>query len=71
MRVGLRGAPLLLGARGRPLADVDAAAAALVDLSRFIAEAKDEFVEVDINPLIVKEQGRGVIAVDALLVPKA
>ena len=70
MILGLTGAPLLLGARGRPLADVDAAAAALVDLSLFIAEAKDEFVEVDINPLIVKEQGRGVVAVDALLVPK-
>jgi len=70
MILQLKGAPLLLGARGRPLADVDAAAAALADLSHFIHEAQQEIAEVDINPLIVREQGRGVVAVDALLVPK-
>ena len=67
---GLAGSPLLSGARGRAIADLDAAAAALVDLSHFIYEGRDKFSEVDINPLIVREQGKGVVAVDALLVLK-
>lgn len=70
MILGLGGAPLLLGARGKPLADVDAAAAALVDLSHFIAETGHRYREIDINPLMVREKGRGVVAVDALLVTR-
>ncbi len=70
MILSLKGAPLLLGARGRPLADIDAAAAALCDLADFIVTNKDEIQEVDINPLIVKDKGDGVIAVDALLIPR-
>ncbi len=70
MILSLKGAPLLLGARGRPLADIDAAAAALCDLADFIVTNTDEIQEVDINPLIVKDQGHGVIAVDALLIPR-
>jgi len=70
MILQLAGAPLLLGARGRPLCDVDAAAAALADLSSFIYDEQQQIAEVDINPLIVREQGKGVVAVDALLVPK-
>lgn len=65
----LAGAPLLLGARGRPLADIDAAAQALARLSQFIAGHAGEIAEVDVNPLIVFEQGKGAVAVDALLVP--
>jgi acetate---CoA ligase (ADP-forming) len=68
MILGLKGAPLLLGARGKPVADIDAAAAALSDLSQFLADAKGAYSEIDINPLIVREKGRGVVAVDALLV---
>lgn len=68
MILSLRGAPLLLGARGKPVADVDAAAAALSALSRFIAENGDTYSEIDINPLMVREKGRGVVAVDALIV---
>ncbi len=71
MILSLKGAPLLLGARGKPLADIEAAAAALCDLSDFIVSHKDEIQEVDINPLMVKEKGSGVIAVDALLIPHA
>jgi len=70
MILSLKGAPLLQGARGKPPADIDAAAAALCDLSDFISRNKDEIQEVDINPLIVKDKGKGVIAVDALLIPR-
>ena len=69
--LGLKGAPLLLGARGKPLADIDAAAAALADLSEFIAASAHRYSEIDINPLMVREKGRGVVAVDALLVAAA
>lgn len=66
----LRIHPALTGARGRA-ADVDAAAAALVALSRFIASADDPSLSVDINPLIVRERGSGVVAVDARIVRAA
>lgn len=66
----LRGAPILLGARGQRAADIDAAAAALADLSEFISRSAGAYQEIDINPLIVRERGKGVVAVDALLVPR-
>lgn len=66
----LRGAPIMLGARGQRVADIDAAAAALADLSQFISRSADAYQEIDINPLIVREKGKGVVAVDALLVPR-
>jgi acyl-CoA synthetase (NDP forming) len=69
MLLGLKGAPLLQGARGKPAVDIRAAAAALADLSQFAAAHRNEYAEIDINPLIVKQ--RGVVAVDALLVRQA
>jgi len=71
MILGLRGAPLLLGARGKPPCDVEAAAAALAELSRFIAAHADDYREIDINPLMVRGKGRGVVAVDALIVARS
>ncbi|MDE3102512.1 MAG: acetate--CoA ligase family protein, partial [Chloroflexota bacterium] len=65
----LRGAPLLLGARGRPRADVRAAACALAALSRFIADADGAYSSVDVNPLMVREEGKGAVAVDAIAFP--
>jgi acyl-CoA synthetase (NDP forming) len=52
----LRGAPLLLGARGRPALDVAAAAAATSALSR-LAAAHPEIAEIEINPLLVTRDG--------------
>ena len=55
----------LSGYRGRPAGDLDALARAIVTLSRF---ADDPTVmEAEINPLIVRPAGQGVIAVDALV----
>jgi len=71
MILRLRGAPLLLGARGKPPCDVGAAAAALAELSRFIADNASAYREIDINPLMVRGQGRGVVAVDALIVARS
>uniref|UniRef100_C5D0J6 CoA-binding domain protein n=1 Tax=Variovorax paradoxus (strain S110) TaxID=543728 RepID=C5D0J6_VARPS len=66
----LKAFPLLDGARGRPRADVPAAARAIAALSRFAVRHADSVCEIDINPLVVLEQGRGAHALDALLVPE-
>lgn len=62
---GLRGAPLLHGARGRGELDIHAAARAAADLSRFAA-AHPEVAAVEVNPLLVLP--RGVVGLDARLV---
>jgi acetate---CoA ligase (ADP-forming) len=66
---GLRVAPLLAGARGRPAMDVRAAVEAIGRLAdAFLAE--DGIAEIDINPLIVRPEGLGAVAVDALVVER-
>ena len=64
----LRVAPLLHGARGRPEADVDAAAAALVCLGELALDLGPRLRELDVNPLLVLPRGGGVLAADALVV---
>lgn len=63
--------PLLDGARGRPKADVDAAIGAIVALSEFAVRHAADVAEIDINPLLVRDAGKGAIALDALIVPHA
>jgi acetate---CoA ligase (ADP-forming) len=55
----------LAGYRGRPAGDLDALAHAMVALSQLADDAN--IAEAEINPLIVREAGQGVIAVDALV----
>ena len=64
----VKGARLLRGFRGRPAADVEALADTLVRVSYFAMQMEGEVVELDINPLMVLPSGRGVRAVDALVV---
>jgi acetate---CoA ligase (ADP-forming) len=64
----LRGAAILKGARGKPPADLDALAETLSKLSLFAATQKGQFSSIDINPLLVRPQGKGVVALDALIV---
>jgi hypothetical protein len=61
----LRGAPLLLGTRGRPPLDVAAAAAALVAISR-VAAGYPAIAEIEVNPLLVCREGA--YGLDSLLV---
>jgi acyl-CoA synthetase (NDP forming) len=60
----LKAAPVLLGARGRPAGDVDALVAFLVRLSHFAVANAGRYRALDINPIIVKRAGEGVLAVD-------
>jgi acyl-CoA synthetase (NDP forming) len=55
----------LAGYRGRPAGDLDALAHAIVALSRLADDAS--IAEAEINPLIVRPAGEGVVAVDALV----
>jgi succinyl-CoA synthetase beta subunit len=64
---GLKGFPLLDGARGRPKADVPALSAALSRLSAFAAAAGPRLAGVDVNPVLVLPQGEGCFAADAVI----
>ena len=63
----LKGASLLDGVRGQPPADKGALADALVALGDFAAAHAGSFDSIEINPLIVRAAGQGVIGLDALI----
>ncbi len=60
----LRGKALLGALRGRPERDVDALVAAVVALGTSFLERRATVADIEINPLVVLERGRGVRAVD-------
>ncbi len=60
-------APLLTGYRGRPAADIEAAIAAALAIARFAEAHADGLEELDVNPLMVRPEGKGAVAVDALI----
>lgn len=62
----VRSLAALTGYRGRPRADFDALARAIVALSR--AADDHAILELEINPLMVMADGHGVLAVDVLAV---
>ncbi len=62
--------PLLAGARGRPPADLPALVSVMAGVAR-LAIDWPELEELDINPLMVMPEGRGVCVVDALAVVAA
>ena len=57
----------LAGYRGKPPGDLDVLAEALVALSQLAIHDGPAVAEAEVNPLIVKPKGEGVIAVDALV----
>jgi len=63
----IRSYPLLEGVRGEPPADHEAMVDALLRISQ-LATDFPEIVELDINPLMVFEEGRGAMAIDMRLV---
>jgi hypothetical protein len=60
----LKAAPILLGARGRARGDIEALAAFLLRLSHFAVANSGTFRALDLNPIMVKAEGEGVVAVD-------
>jgi acyl-CoA synthetase (NDP forming) len=65
---GLRIAPLLEGARGRPRADLNAAVEAVLAVARYAEARRGRLLELEINPLVVRATGEGAVAADALLI---
>lgn len=58
---------LIAGYRGKPTGDRQALIEAVLAVARFVEAHIDRLEELDINPLIVLPQGRGVVAADALI----
>jgi acyl-CoA synthetase (NDP forming) len=66
-----RAGALLAGHRGRPPGDVSALARCLTALADFAWAEREHVAEIDVNPIVVRERGRGSVVVDALIVPRA
>lgn len=62
-----RGYRMLTGFRGAEKGDVEALADALVKVGEIAADGADVLAGLDINPLLVYPEGKGVLAVDALV----
>ena len=60
--------PVLTGLRGQPPSDLGALAAALSRLSLFAAANADTIESLDLNPFLVRPEGEGALALDAVLV---
>ena len=67
MIVGLRCAALLGGSRSPEPYDISALARLVVQISEFIADNGDRYPGVDLNPVMVRKEGLGVIAADAVV----
>ena len=63
----VRGFPVLQGVRGEPPGDLNALAEAIERVSQLALDLP-EVVELDVNPMIVRREGDGVVAVDARIV---
>lgn len=62
----VRAYPLLRGVRGEPAADVPALVDSILALAQLALDFP-EITEAEINPLLVRPEGKGVVAVDARL----
>jgi acetyl-CoA synthetase len=63
----LSAAKLLAGYRGKPPGDLDGLIEAVLGVARYATAHVAELVELDVNPIIVRPRGLGVVAVDTLI----
>lgn len=63
----IRGAPVLLGARGRPPCDIPALAGMLATLSAYAHAAGPRLGSIDLNPVLAMPSGQGAYAADAVI----
>lgn len=66
----LKGYAVLLGTRGKKRADINAFTDSLVKISDFVHQQNESLKEMDINPIVVLNEGEGMVALDGLLVWK-
>jgi acyl-CoA synthetase (NDP forming) len=69
MLAGLRGAAILQGTRGERPADTAAIVDLLQRFSRLTLDLRGLVREIDMNPVIVFDEGEGLKVVDCLIVP--
>jgi acyl-CoA synthetase (NDP forming) len=67
----LEAAPLLGAFRGRRPADTDALVEVMMRLAELASDHADVIADIDLNPVLVHEQGMGVSVVDALVVKQS
>ncbi|MBC7255562.1 MAG: acetate--CoA ligase family protein, partial [Chloroflexi bacterium] len=65
----IRSYKLLTGVRGQPPADTRAVVETILRVAQLVTDFP-EIAELDINPLLVREEGRGAVAVDMRLILK-
>ncbi len=65
--LSLKAAKLIAGYRGKPAGDLDAAVDAIRAIQDYALANGARLVELDVNPLIVRPAGHGVVAADALI----
>ena len=58
---------IIKGYRGNNEGDMQELVSTIIKISKFAEKNVNKITEVDINPLIVRKKGKGVIAVDALI----
>jgi acetyl coenzyme A synthetase (ADP forming)-like protein len=68
MQDEIKSAAILRGARGEKPRDREALAKVLANYAYMIHDLKDEISESDANPVIVYEEGKGVMVVDARII---
>jgi acyl-CoA synthetase (NDP forming) len=66
----LRTWPLLAGWRGAPEGDTQAMAQAISALSHLAVAYQDRIAEIEVNPVVVRQRGQGVVALDAVIQPR-
>jgi succinyl-CoA synthetase beta subunit len=64
----VKGLAPVRGYRNLPEGDLDALSRVVVAVSSLAAQGGERIREAEINPLIVKPRGEGVVAVDCLIV---
>jgi acetyltransferase len=66
----IKGYQILQGVRGKKRSDIEAIVDVLLRVARLAEDWRNTISEIDINPLIVFDEGQGVKALDALVVSK-
>ena len=66
----IRGASVLKGARGGKPYDLKAVTEVIEKLACLAWELRYVIAEIDMNPLMVREQGMGAVVADALILPR-
>ena len=63
----LKAGALLGGWRGKPKGDIKAAVAAIEAIQGIALDWQDKLEDLEINPLMIRPEGKGAVAVDALI----